>query len=203
MIKMSLRERKKEEKLERIEQAGRELFAKQGFHQTTTRQLAEHAGIGAGTLFVYFPQKLDLLLHLFRKDISREVEQAFDGVDDDGPLLDALMHVFGSLVAYYARDKRLSQVFIKELNFLPGGPRDEMTELVMGMAMRLATLVAHAKRRGELPPQVMEVEAATYIFGAYSFAVLGWMGGSVGRDQALWMLRRNLELLLTGMRAQR
>jgi AcrR family transcriptional regulator len=56
----SLRERNKEDKLARIEHAARRLFSKQGYDLTTTREIAERAGIGVGTLFVYFPEKRDI-----------------------------------------------------------------------------------------------------------------------------------------------
>jgi AcrR family transcriptional regulator len=94
---VSLRARKKEQKLARIEHAGRELFAERGFHATTTREIAKRSEIGAGTLFVYFPQKLDLLQHLFVEDIGRVQEQAFASLDPDLELVDGLMHVFGAL----------------------------------------------------------------------------------------------------------
>jgi AcrR family transcriptional regulator len=42
---------------ERILEAARELFGKNGFEATTTRQIAVAAEIAAGTLFNYFPTK--------------------------------------------------------------------------------------------------------------------------------------------------
>lgn len=41
----------------RILEAARELFAKNGFDATTTRDIAQQAGIATGTLFNYFPTK--------------------------------------------------------------------------------------------------------------------------------------------------
>lgn len=49
------------EKAEKIIHSAIELFAKNGYGSTTTASIAEHAGVGAGTLFIYFPSKLDLL----------------------------------------------------------------------------------------------------------------------------------------------
>jgi len=42
---------------ERIMDAARNLFSEKGFAETTTRDLAEAAGIAAGTVFNYFPTK--------------------------------------------------------------------------------------------------------------------------------------------------
>lgn len=46
--------------LQRIRSAGRKLFSSQGFDATTTRDVAQAAGIAAGTLFNYFPTKESL-----------------------------------------------------------------------------------------------------------------------------------------------
>lgn len=47
----------KEETRGRILAAARNLFSNKGFEQTTTRDIAQQAGIAIGTLFNYFPSK--------------------------------------------------------------------------------------------------------------------------------------------------
>jgi AcrR family transcriptional regulator len=48
---------KKRETQRRIVDGARKLFNDKGFEQTTTRDIAEAAGIAAGTMFNYFPTK--------------------------------------------------------------------------------------------------------------------------------------------------
>jgi AcrR family transcriptional regulator len=196
---MSLREQKKEDKLRRIEAAGRELFAEHGFETTKTRDIAQHAGIGAGTLFVYFPRKLDLLLHIFQQDIGHVIEDGFASLDPKLGLADSVMHVFVALFDYYERDKRLARVFVKELTFLEPSARDEITGFGLTFMQRLASLVAAAKAVGELPAHVAELEAAYHFFSAYSFSLMSWLGNVVPKEQQRWMLRRLLTILVAGM----
>ncbi|MGA8788453.1 MAG: helix-turn-helix domain-containing protein, partial [Paenarthrobacter sp.] len=47
------RERNKQEKLDRITAAARELFTQYGVDEVTTQQVAEKADVGSGTLFLY------------------------------------------------------------------------------------------------------------------------------------------------------
>ncbi len=54
---MRVTAKKKEETRRRIVDCARKLFNDNGFEQTTTRHLAEAAGIAAGTMFNYFPTK--------------------------------------------------------------------------------------------------------------------------------------------------
>ena len=56
------RERNKQEKLERIIAAARELFDEHGVDAVTTQQIADKADIGTGTLFLYAKSKSELLL---------------------------------------------------------------------------------------------------------------------------------------------
>ena len=197
---MSLRARKKKEKTRRIENAGRELFASQGFEPTTTRDLAKHAGIGAGTLFVYFPRKLDLLVHLFVHDIGEVLETAFTALDPELELIDSVMHVFVALFDYYERDKRLARVFLKELMFIEPGARRELDALTLDFIQRLAPLVTRAKERGDLPAHVAELEAAYHFFSAYTFALVSWLSSVVPKAEQRRMLERSLALLVGGLR---
>jgi AcrR family transcriptional regulator len=48
----------------RILQAAQKLFASQGFDGTTTRDLAQTAGVAEGTLFRYFPNKKAILVEV-------------------------------------------------------------------------------------------------------------------------------------------
>jgi len=44
----------------KIVDAAAQLFARQGYHGTSTREIAQHAGISENTIFRYFPAKEDL-----------------------------------------------------------------------------------------------------------------------------------------------
>ncbi len=56
------RKQRKAEHRRRILEAALDLFARQGFHRTSTRQIARQAGVAEGTIFNHFPTKKDLLV---------------------------------------------------------------------------------------------------------------------------------------------
>ncbi len=66
------------ERRQRILEAAMDLFARQGFHRTSTRQIAQAVGVAEGTLFNYFPTKTALLVAVMRYIVegyfSRELE---------------------------------------------------------------------------------------------------------------------------------
>lgn len=63
----SRRERQAAERLDRILDAASKLFADQGFHRTTTRQIAQAADVSEGTLYNYFDNKNDLLFSILER----------------------------------------------------------------------------------------------------------------------------------------
>src|SRR4051812_30625332 len=62
---------------QRILEAARRLFARDGFDGAATRDLAREAGIAAGTLFNYFPTKEALVMTLAAEALA----EARDGCD--------------------------------------------------------------------------------------------------------------------------
>ncbi|HVI95661.1 MAG TPA: TetR/AcrR family transcriptional regulator [Anaeromyxobacter sp.] len=179
------RERNKEKKLESIVRAGRALFIQKGFDATTTRAVTAKAGVATGTFFLYFREKRDLLFHLFREDVSAVQEEAFASLAVDTPVVDQLTHVAAHLYAYYARDPRLSRIFLKELLFLEEGERDDMMALTMAHVVRLAELVARAKERGEVARSVDPMQVATHGFALYLFGLIAWLNGGVATPELL------------------
>jgi AcrR family transcriptional regulator len=73
-----LRAQSKAERRQRILEAAVDLFSLQGFHRTSTRQIAEAAGSAEGTIFNYFPTKKDLLvaaiLYIVEEYFAEEME---------------------------------------------------------------------------------------------------------------------------------
>jgi AcrR family transcriptional regulator len=68
---LSLRERKKLARKERIEEAALKLFRKRGFEHTTVEEIAAAADVGKGTFFNYFPTKEAVLLAISDRQMAR------------------------------------------------------------------------------------------------------------------------------------
>src|SRR5947199_692619 len=67
----------KEATRRRILDAARQLFAYDGFDASTTRQIADAAGIASGTLFNYFPSKEAVLACLVTEAVAA-AQQEFE-----------------------------------------------------------------------------------------------------------------------------
>ena len=67
-----------------IVEATIELFYKKGFHNTTILNITSSAGVGAGTFYLYFPNKLSIykfILNKFQHEIRRTISEKVSEVD--------------------------------------------------------------------------------------------------------------------------
>lgn len=64
---LSRKERQAAERVDRILENAARLFANQGFHRTSTREIALAADVSEGTLYNYFDNKNDLLFNILER----------------------------------------------------------------------------------------------------------------------------------------
>jgi TetR/AcrR family transcriptional regulator, cholesterol catabolism regulator len=195
-----VRERNKRDKRDRIEAAARRLFTELGYEATTTRAIAREAGVGAGTVFVYFADKLELLFALFAGDVQAAADDGFATLPREASLAEQIAHVFDRLYAYYERDPVLGRVLVKELMFLDEAHRGAMVELTLGFMHRLAALVEAAKARGEVSTDVYPLEAANQLFALYYYGLVIWLGGAVpSREAQRFIVRGGIDRMMRGL----
>ncbi len=80
-----------------------DLFATQGFGQTSVEQIAAGAGVSKRTFFRYFDSKTAVLWHDFDREVA-ELRAAFARVPDRTPLMAAIREVVVSVNRYRADD---------------------------------------------------------------------------------------------------
>ena len=69
------------DKKNRIIEAGYELFARDGYFNTNTAQIAKHAGVSTGIVYGYFRDKRDILLEVLSIYIDKALTPIMDVFD--------------------------------------------------------------------------------------------------------------------------
>src|SRR5512138_2729410 len=72
-------------KREAILRAAIRVFARHGYFNAQVADIAREAGVAAGTVYLYFRSKDDLLVSIFERnmrDARAEAHAALDGIDD-------------------------------------------------------------------------------------------------------------------------
>lgn len=198
---MGRRERNKQEKLDRILVAARDLFATKGFGETTTQEIAEQADIGTGTLFLYAKTKEDLLIMVFKDEMIETSRTAFRKVSPDAPLIDQLMQVFGSMIAYHNRDVPLARALIREITILARPERREDVRALMRVIYGgIGDVVVEARKREKLRSDIDIMLIGESFFGIYYLGLIAWLNGHITKQVFLKRLRAKFNLAIDGLR---
>ena len=145
---------------QRILEAARQLFATGGFDTSTTRDIADAAGIATGTLFNYFPTKEALLAFLAAEAIAG-VDRDFEEGAGECLLEELFAFVAAGLRKLKPLRKHLPVLLETALNPLAAAPGEE------GQSLRLSHLetVARAVQErgaGELSPVALQLYWTLY-----------------------------------------
>jgi AcrR family transcriptional regulator len=176
VLDLGKRARNKLEKRARIVAAARGFFARKGFASTTTAEIAARADVGAGTLFLYFASKEDLLVEIFRADMDAVIERAFATIPRSASLLTEVLHVYGAMIAHHERDPELARAFVKEMLFVSPSNRALMFEFIDGLSARIAARIALRQERGELDADIPARLVAENLFALFIARLQKWLG---------------------------
>jgi AcrR family transcriptional regulator len=105
----------KNDKRDEILRAALEMIAENGFHGAPMAMIAEHAGVGAGTIYRYFENKDVLITELFREIETRIYPVLLDGYALQKPIDERFLHLGSAMLRYFIENpldfKYLEQFF--------------------------------------------------------------------------------------------
>ena len=141
------RERNKQEKLERITAAARELFAEHGVDEVTTQQIAEKADIGTGTLFLYARTKGELLLLVQNSGYADALEEGRAAAQSIPDALDAVMAIIRPIVGCNRIQVDNGRTYLRELVF--GDPEEPQHRDALALTFQTEEAIAAVLRRDD------------------------------------------------------
>jgi len=121
-----------------------EAFAEQGYHATTTRDIATRAGMSPAALYVHFPSKGALLAQISRVGHQAALELVQAGLARGSTPVERLRAVVADFAAWHAEHHRVARVVHYELAALPEQDRAATLEL----RREIEDLVAQQIRAG-------------------------------------------------------
>lgn len=199
-IPRSRRAEKKQDKRERIRSAAWELFTRQGYSETTTKQVAKQAGIASGTLFLYAKDKGDLLCMVFQERLQKVSDDRLATVPRESALLDQLLWIFRGVFDSYSPHQALARDFVAVFPGAKGPNADLLHGTTFAFLQGIASLIVAAQERGEVGEDVLPFQAASNIFSLYFGVLLQWLSGFLDFEHVLEpTLKSALELQLRGL----
>lgn len=183
------RERNKQEKLDRITAAARELFTQYGVDEVTTQQVAEKADVGSGTLFLYAKTKAELLLLVHNAKYAQALDAGVEAAAAEITVLDAVMAIIRPIIECNRVQIENGRTYLREIVF--GDPAEPHHAEALSLTMRTEEAIAGVLGRdGQLlardPAKLARIVSATMFVSMASSATIDMTDAQVGdeiRDQ--------------------
>lgn len=194
----------KRDKQARIAKAAWDLFTTQGFAQTSTSEVAARAGVATGTLFLYAPDKDELLFLVMHERLEAVSTAAIDAKPPKGSDVAArLAHVFTPLFRLYAQSGDVGRHFVRALPGASGPNAQRVNALTLAFLHRLAALLVDAQRGGEVRTDVDAMLAVQTVFGLYFSTLMAWLSGITTAEAMPATLGAMLRLFVEGLAPHR
>ena len=163
------------DKRDAILRAATDVFAKHGFFQSQVADVARAAGVAAGTVYLYFRSKDDLLVSIFERTMHEAIAEgraALAGVADPRQRLERLakMHL-----ERLGRDRELAVVFQVELRQSTKFMERFSSTFLRDYIGMLRETIADGQKAGLFRADLNPTIAAKVLFGALDEMATNWI----------------------------
>ena len=160
-----------ERRRRQIAEAAVQLFIKNGFHKTTTRQIAQAAGFSIGSLYEYVASKEDVL-YLVCDSIHTEVERLVtDAMSRAGGGVEALVEAIRQYFLVCDRMSDFILLIYQETRSLPEQWQKRVLENELRITGLFVEVLARTGSSGALP----NLDEHSIELAAHNISVLGHM----------------------------
>jgi len=156
-----------EKNKDRIEEAAKKLFIKQGFHATSMRNIAARAGTSLGNVYNYYRTKEEILgsiISKYQTTIDGRLRSIFDEIDQ--PLEPESLKRFGGQIKKMVNDHHdfWLLMYIDVLEFENRHFRKMFEGLVENLRRRYASQFEELRNRGAVHSDVDPAVAFTAVY---------------------------------------
>lgn len=163
------------DKRELILRAATRVFAQHGFFQSQVADVARVAGVAAGTVYLYFKGKDDLLVSIFERSMSQFIAEgraALSGVTDPAERLRRIAHLH---LGRLGRDKHLAVVFQVELRQSVKFMERFSATFLQDYLKLIRDAIADGQVSGAFRQDISATTATKMFFGALDELATNWM----------------------------
>ena len=168
------------DKPQQIIEAAVRVFARRGYYNSRVSDIAREAGIAAGTIYLYFKTKDDILVTLFRDKMAEFVgtlRKAIAGEPDAASKIRRLVSLHFSMLEENPDLAEVVQVELRQgQKFFRGASSQEIGAYFALIGSVLEEGVAQGRFRSDLPVKV----ATKMLFGAMDQVATSWVLGKRG-----------------------
>ena len=162
-------------KRDAILRAAIDVFAERGYFNAQVADVARAAGVAAGTVYLYFRSKDDLLVSIFERTVRAQLEEgraAVASVNDPAERLRRFAHLHLSMLG---RDRKLAIVFQVELRQSLKFMERFSSTLLREYLGQIRAAIEEGQQQGLFRADLNATAVAKMFFGALDEMATNWI----------------------------
>jgi len=176
-------------------------FASLGFDQANINTIAEQAGIGKGTIYLYFENKRELFLTMLRHIATSQLASIRAALAIDGTVAERLERLFLAFVQLAEADSDSFNVSMSALYGVNRAFKTEATKLLRDYVAVIALMLEQCQARGEIIATDVEAKALMVLSLTESYVLSAKVLGQTQQEIAV-QASQVAQLILTGLRKE-
>ncbi|MCL4440655.1 MAG: TetR family transcriptional regulator [Firmicutes bacterium] len=163
------------EKYQAIIEAAVKVIAGSGYHNAQVTRIAKEAGVADGTIYLYFENKEDVLISLFRTKMGQftaSAEKELSNLEDPFEMLARLIHLHFSRLQ---GDRNLAAVLQIELRQSDPSIRKNISQIIKEYYNLIEQIIKYGIDRGSFSPCMNPNVARKIVFGSLDEVATCWV----------------------------
>lgn len=163
------------EKYDAIIDAAVKVIAQYGYHNAQVSRIASEANVADGTIYLYFKNKDDVLISLFREKMGRfiqEVERTIDNIEDPAEQLKTMIDMH---FRHLENDAELATVTQIELRQSNPSVRKEIGLILKAYMNRIDRIIQAGQEEGVFRRDLDVKIGRKMVFGTLDETVTSWI----------------------------
>lgn len=162
-------------KYNQIIDAAAEVIAEYGFHQAQVSKIAKKAKVADGTIYLYFKNKEDILISLFREKMSLYVAKVEEAINAQKGVENKLFALVEMHFRNLSENQHWATVTQLELRQSDKQLRAKISEILKSFLKLVDNIIEEGKKEGIFAPDLDTRLARQMIFGTLDETVTTWV----------------------------
>ncbi|WP_428828547.1 MULTISPECIES: TetR/AcrR family transcriptional regulator [Bacillus] len=151
------------------------VIAENGYHQSQVSKIAKQAGVADGTIYLYFKNKEDILISLFKEKMGQFIERMETDIQKKPSAKEKLLLLIREHFRLLSQDHHLALVTQLELRQSNLELRQKINEVLKGYLNMLDSILSEGKKTGEFRQNLDVRLARQMVFGTIDETATTWV----------------------------
>ncbi|MCF6093632.1 TetR/AcrR family transcriptional regulator [Microaerobacter geothermalis] len=149
------------------------IFSEKGFHMTKIEEIAQHAGVGKGTVYEYFSSKEELLREMLKESILFYVNHVKNQMEAETSSDLKIRAFLQSHLQLIEKNKNMEQIFTRDFGFVNEELRKWLREQKKEFLRYIETVIENGIKNGVFRPIDKHIGARMVMCAAGAIYAVG------------------------------